>query len=231
MFSPKILDNSNLQYQLRAFLDDQLISGKFTQLSIASDYWDLPAMGLLLKTFTKFLGERLDAEIRFLIGEEPKIRLNQLDHSFPEKYIRNDLRELPFNPEFKETVAFLSENLDNGRIKVKLYKKSFLHAKCYILGAEKEKAIGIIGSSNFTLKGLMGNTELNDIEYDHRIVNYIPTAIDHDPSHRSWFENLWNDPESIDWNRRFICDILGLSKFGNLALRKILHWKTVCVLI
>lgn len=127
------------------------------------------------------------------------------------------MRELPFNSEFKDAVAFLSENLDNGRTKVKLYKKSFLHAKCYILGTDKEKAVGIIGSSNFARNGLSGNTALNDIEYDHRIVNYIPQAEQHDPSHRSWFEKLWADPENIGWNRRFVIDVLGLSKFGNLS--------------
>ena len=40
-----------------------------------------------------------------------------------------------------------------------------------------ENAIGIIGSSNFTHNGLLGNTELNDVEYDHRIVNYIPKTV------------------------------------------------------
>lgn len=215
--NPQILDNSEEHFQLKAFLDKHLCSGAYTQLSVASGYWDLPAMVELLPAFRKFLGERIDTEIRFLIGEEPKIRLGQLDNSFPERYIKDDLRELPFKEVFKEAVSFLSENLDNGRIKVKLYKKSFLHAKCYIIGAEREKAVGIIGSSNFTRNGLLGNTELNDIEYDHRIVNYIPQAQEHDPSHRSWFEKLWNDPESIDWNRKFVVDVLGLSKFGNLS--------------
>lgn len=215
--NPQILDNSEDNFQLKAFLNKCLSSGAYTQLSIASGYWDLPAIVELLPALQKFLGERFDTEIRFLIGEEPKVRIGQLDSSFPEKYIKEDLRELPFKSEFKDAVAFLSENLDNGRIKVKLYKKSFLHAKCYIIGNDKEKAIGIIGSSNFTRNGLLGNTELNDIEYDHRIVNYIPQSQDHDPSHRSWFEKLWLDPESVDWNKKFVVDVLGLSKFGNLS--------------
>ena len=212
-----ILDNSRKDFQVNYFLSENLSSGKFTQFSIATGYWDLPAVLELKPAIEHFLNNNTFSEIRFLIGEEPKIRISQLDTSFPEKYLKADLSDLPFKPEFKEVVEFLSKYIESGRIKIKLYKKSFLHAKCYILGSEAENAIGIIGSSNFTRNGLLGNTELNDVEYDHRIVNYLPKAENQDPSHRSWFEKLWNDEESIDWNEQFKIEILGLSKFGNLS--------------
>lgn len=213
----KILDNSAASFEVKAFLTEHLSSGNFTQFSVATGYWDLPAVLELKPALELFLSNNHLAEIRFLIGEEPKIRASQLDDSFPEKYLKADLSELPLKPEFKEAVEFLGNNIETGRIKIKLYKKSFLHAKCYILGAETENAIGIIGSSNFTRNGLMGNTELNDVEYDHRIVNYLPKSSDQDPSHRSWFEKLWNDETCIDWNEQFKIEILGLSKFGNLS--------------
>lgn len=213
----KILDNSAASFEVKGFLSENLSSGKFTQFSVATGYWDLPAVLELKPALENFLSNNLFSEIRFLIGEEPKIRVSQLDKSFPEKYLKADLSDLPFNPEFKEVVEFLSKYIKTGRIKIKLYKKSFLHAKCYILGSEAENAIGIIGSSNFTRNGLLGNTELNDVEYDHRIVNYIPKAENQDPSHRSWFEKLWNDEETIEWTEQFMVDILGLSKFGNLS--------------
>ncbi|MFA7421650.1 MAG: SNF2-related protein [Melioribacteraceae bacterium] len=213
----KILDNSAASFEVKGFLSENLSSGKFTQFSVASGYWDLPAVLELKPSLEHFLNNNLFSEIRFLIGEEPKIRISQLDTSFPEKYLKADLSDLPFKPEFKEVVEFLSKYIETGRIKIKLYKKSFLHAKCYILGSEAENAIGIIGSSNFTRNGLLGNTELNEVEYDHRIVNYLPKTADQDPSHRSWFDKLWNDEESIDWTEQFKIEILGLSKFGNLS--------------
>jgi len=213
----KILDNSAASFEVKSFLSENLSSGKFTQFSVATGYWDLPAVLELKPALEHFLSNNLFSEIRFLIGEEPKIRVSQLDTSFPEKYLKADLSDLPFKPEFKEVVEFLGKFIETGRIKIKLYKKSFLHAKCYILGSEAENAIGIIGSSNFTCNGLLGNTELNDVEYDHRIVNYIPKADHQDPSHRSWFEKLWNDEETIEWTEQFKIEILGLSKFGNLS--------------
>lgn len=212
-----ILDNSNDSYQVKQFLSENLSSSKYTQFSVATGYWDLPAVLELKPALEHFLSNNLFSEIRFLIGEEPRIRVSQLDTSFPEKYLKADLSDLPFKPEFKEVVEFLGKYIETGRIKIKLYKKSFLHAKCYILGSEAENAIGIIGSSNFTRNGLLGNTELNDVEYDHRIVNYLPKAVDQDPSHRSWFDKLWNDEASIDWTEEFKIEILGLSKFGNLS--------------
>lgn len=215
--NPKLLDNSAAPFQLKEFLCGHLLSGKFTQFSVATGYWDLPAVIELLPALEAFLNNNLFSEIKFLIGEEPKIRSYQLDTAFPEKYLKADLSELPLKPEFKEAVNFITKYIQTGRIKVKLYKKSFLHAKCYILGSEAENSIGIIGSSNFTRSGLLGNTELNDVEYDHRIVNYLPKSDGQDPSHRSWFEKLWNDEDSVDWTEQFKIEILGLSKFGDLS--------------
>jgi len=215
--NPKILDNSVPQFQLKTHLTDLLTSNKYTELSIATGYWDLPGMLELLPALGTFLTTNTLSEIKFLIGEEPKVRINHLDTSFPERYIKDDLRDLPFNPEYQDVTRFLTKHLDSGKIKIKLYKRGFLHAKCYLIGSENENAIGIIGSSNFTRNGLLGNTELNDVEYDHRVVNYIPKGDTQDPSHRSWFEKLWNDELNVDWNEQFKMEILGLSKFGNLT--------------
>lgn len=217
MNNPKILDNSAPQFQVKNYLTELLTSKRYTEFSVATGYWDLPGLLELLPAIEAFFDANDSSEIRFLIGEEPKVRANQLDTSFPERYIKEDLKDLPYKPEYQNVVRFLTTHLDSGRIKIKLYKRGFLHAKCYIIGSERENAIGIIGSSNFTRKGLLGNTELNDVESDHRTVNYMPKSDTQDPSHRSWFEKLWNDGMNIDWNRQFKIEVLGLSKFGDLT--------------
>ncbi len=212
---PSILDNSTDRVQLRTVLSDLLESGNYTRFSVATGYWDLPAMREMLPALKDFLSQQMFNEIRLLIGEEPKIRVNQLDTAFPEKYLNADLSDLPFTTEYREVASFMIEAIQKGTLKVKLYKGDFLHAKCYIIGAESENAVGIIGSSNFTRAGLMGNTELNAVEDDHRIVNFRPTSQCQDPSHLSWFEKMWSDPASVDWNERFTLEVLGLSKFGD----------------
>ena len=76
----------------------------------------------------------------------------------------------------------------SGLLEVRTYPKEFLHAKAYLCWYEghAEPGSAIVGSSNFTLAGFVGNTELNvrvtgDAEME---------------TLRKWFENLWDD--SID---------------------------------
>ena len=104
--NPNILDNSLPSFEVRSFLIDNLSSGKFTQFSVATGYWDLLAVLELKPALENFLSNNDFSEIRFLIGEEPKIRISQLDTSFPEKYLKADLSDLPFKSEFKEVVEF-----------------------------------------------------------------------------------------------------------------------------
>jgi hypothetical protein len=86
---------------------------------VATGYWDLPGILELLPALEIFLDTNMLSEIRFLIGEEPKVRINQLDTSFPEKYIKEDLKDLSFKPEYQKAAIFLSAHLDSGRIKDK----------------------------------------------------------------------------------------------------------------
>ena len=69
----------------------------------------------------------------------------------------------------------MKELIDNNQLEVRVYRRSFLHAKCYIFGTDEENAIGIIGSSNFTKQGLFGNLELNQFEDNNATVNLDQT--------------------------------------------------------
>jgi phosphatidylserine/phosphatidylglycerophosphate/cardiolipin synthase-like enzyme len=107
---------------------------------------------------------RENVSFRLLLGEEPNVKSYQLknpqkqDPDFPQKYLKTDLEQLELKPEFQKVVGLISNTLKvlddgNARLQIRVYKESFLHAKCYIFGSEKENAIGIIGSSNFTIEG------------------------------------------------------------------------------
>lgn len=72
--------------------------------------------------------------------------------------------------------------------------------------------MGFIGSSNFTKQGLFGNLELNQFEDNNATVNFVRKNISQHPSHRTWFEELWD--ESEEWDRTFKEEILALSKHG-----------------
>lgn len=209
MTLPKIVDNnrkSMLEVLKQAAKNQE-------ELSIATGYWDLRAI-LELK-------EELGSlkKIRLLIGREPMIPRHQLltpESDFPDKDFEFDLTQLSPTAELRMTADLLKVWIDEGKIEVRIFKRTFLHAKCYIFGNfESERAIGIIGSSNFTNAGLTHNTELNSLESDHRVVTYRPSTATQEIGHLSWFEGMWNDEYTEDWNTKFK-SIIELSPVGNI---------------
>ena len=86
-------------------------------------------------------------------------------------------------------VAKLRDMVASGKVEVRAYLRSPLHAKAYLCWYEghAEKGSAVVGSSNFTLAGFTGNTELNvrvtgDAEME---------------ALGEWFDALWSDSEDI----------------------------------
>ena len=75
-----------------------------------------------------------------------------------------------------------------GRLEIRAYLKERLHAKAYICHYDRVavQSSAIVGSSNFSLAGFAGNTELN-VRFDGRAVADLD----------AWFENLWQDAADI----------------------------------
>lgn len=75
-----------------------------------------------------------------------------------------------------------------GRLEIRAYLKERLHAKAYICHYDHVavQSSAIVGSSNFSLAGFAGNTELN-VRFDGREVAELDAR----------FENLWQDASDI----------------------------------
>lgn len=206
---PKIIDNER-----KKLLDSLIEIGEnFDQISIATGYWDLEATAMLLPHLMRY------KKIRLLIGREPLIpryQLNEVEPDFPDKDIFEDLQRIKIDSNLKPTVRNLKKLVDDKVLEVKVFKKSFLHAKCYIFGSfESEKAIGVIGSSNFTKNGLTVNRELNAGEDDQRVVQFNPKNNDQEHGHLSWFEEVWTDDRCVEWTGKFI-ELVDTSVHGEL---------------
>ncbi|WP_315332695.1 helicase-related protein, partial [Prevotella histicola] len=65
---------------------------------------------------------------------------------------------------------------------------------------------GIIGSSNFTQKGLLGNAELNYLETDPTRITARPTHGSNSKGHICWFEEKWECSE--DWTQEFLEQVI-----------------------
>ena len=184
----------------------------------------------MLYTEFKAFFER-GGELQLLIGKEPQLRSYQLrsleehEEKFPDFYIKRDIDRL--TEDYKPSVQMLldytdTENEENSQIRIHIYgqdgsKEQFLHAKCYIAyykdnEGNPTEAFGIIGSSNFTEKGLQDNAELNYLETQPLIVA-LPISVGNSKSHLVWFKEMWE--KSVPWTGRFIQDILKPSTIGS----------------
>jgi len=214
MSLPKIIDNN--RRNMASVLSE--LSGQYDELSIATGYWDLPG---LLEIFD---GIKDYKSIRLIIGQEPlaprfarKLDLNEPEKTFPELDFAAGLKDLEQKKEFRDLVYATRQLIEEGKLCVKVYRRSFLHAKSYIFGSyTSESAVGIIGSSNFTRAGLTTNSELNTLEDDYRVVKFQPQNDTDEYGHLSWFESIWNDELNEDWNGKF-SQILQDSPVGDLS--------------
>ena len=93
--------------------------------------------------------------------------------------------------EDEQTLQHLARQLKAGKVCVKLYLQCPLHAKLYIAHRPDDpvnKIACIMGSSNLTYSGFMGNGELNADFTDS----------DHTRKLSKWFDDRWNDNFSVD---------------------------------
>lgn len=210
---PKIIDNE------RKKLSDVLIetAKNYSDFSVATGYWDIEGMKLIIDSLSDY------SSVRILIGREPLLKrdnkkdLDKPEIDFPDKDFFDDLQRIDTTPELKEVVVKMKKLIDSGKMTVRLYKRSFLHAKCYVFGNNKsDNACGIIGSSNFTRNGMTTNLELNTTESDIKVVLYKPETETQEVGHLFWFDKLWEDELTIDWTGQFI-ELVNGSNHGNLV--------------
>lgn len=213
MTYPKVIDNRR-STMLEAL---QQIALNFDEVSIATGYWDLKGMAALLPNIEHY------KKIRILIGQEPlrnrfkKVLKNDTEDDFPEEDLKWDLANTDYDSNLVKTGIRISELIAAGNLEVRIYRGSFLHAKAYIFSSsEKNDAVGLIGSSNFTHAGLTTNTELNALEDESRIVKYKPENETDMHGHLSWFNEIWSDEKSEVWNGEF-SKIIQESPLGNVC--------------
>ena len=96
---------------------------------------------------------------------------------------------LPQTNDSEHAVEALREMVASGRAEVRAYRRSPLHAKAYLCWYDEhaEPGAAVVGSSNLTLAGFSGNTELNV-----RVTGDAEMA-----ALREWFDALWEDSEDI----------------------------------
>ena len=142
------------------------------------------------------------SKVRLLVGCErplPHDEINQQTQSNDENLFTKHIQEIfqrheryllqeyelqPFDEKSTELWRNLPKALRKGNIEVRRYKKSFFHAKTWIL----KNTAATLGSSNLTYAGVNKNQEANitlqNLEMQQQLEN--------------WYEQVWEEAEVYD---------------------------------
>lgn len=225
-----LIDNSKEGYNMTDVLKECLRDRNVTEVSIATGFWDLRGTALVFDELTEFLS-REGSKFRLLIGKDPYLYSSDTEsftkgrYDKQEQAWRVDLDKFAAQEQYVKVVQMLVDNLkneDNEKFQIHVYKPEgelkdqFLHSKCYIFkGYDNEEEIpvgyGIIGSTNFTQRGLEGNSELNALEIEARDVVSLDPQFKKNKSHLLWFNEKWED--SVSWEKEFLLQVTQ-SKMG-----------------
>jgi superfamily II DNA or RNA helicase len=209
---PTIFDNINkfLGEELTTNLEDaeraDFCIGYFnlrgwSQLSdyvdeLSGDGTDNPECRILLGMY----GSK-EREIKELYSKQDRTKIdNKRAVELKKKLARNLREQLTYGiPTRKDEINLqkLAGQLCAGKICVKLYTRTSLHAKLYLIYDNKQKKtkkVGYLGSSNLTFSGLGNKGELNIDVLDQDAANKL----------KKWFQDRWQDQFSIDITKELI---------------------------
>lgn len=169
---PYVIDN--IETLLADVLNALLQRQHGQQMDIATAYFSIRGFEKVRETLPEL------RHFRLLLGDKPLDGENIGLRPDSTSYLRHELNAEPFNEATLRLVEDLIRFLRRDDVDVRLYlghdpavsgRRSFLHAKCYLLyeGNDNQNSlfdhlnpiVGIVGSSNFTAPGLVSNRELN----------------------------------------------------------------------
>ncbi len=166
------------------FLQDKIQDG--ADLSIVSAYFTIYAFDKLRDELTNIKG------LRFLFGEPSFINIDpDKTESKTFQLTESGLKLQNYLPQ--KDVAKACADWIEQKVEIRSVRKSnFLHGKMYYIeNGNSEDAI--IGSSNFTVRGLGLSETVNNIELNLEVDSKSDCA-----DLKTWFDNLWDSEQVAD---------------------------------
>ena len=117
----QLIDNSSYSLSMARYLKDCIALEGIDRLRIATGYWDVLGMSMVLSELSAFLSQE-GTLLQLLIGRDPYVYASLLqkpkykDATYPADYIRTDIDELELKPEYEQVIQLLAEHLQTGKI-------------------------------------------------------------------------------------------------------------------
>jgi superfamily II DNA or RNA helicase len=202
---PRIFDNIDLK--LSDGLIQTLQAPGVTRLDAAIGYFNLRGWSVLRDAVDLLPLTAEPSTVRLLIGmqgrPETEIRRfirsssDEIDNQTALRLRESAVADLKTQLEIgvptskdRHTLRVLRRQLSEGRVRVKLFLRTSLHAKLYLRHRDDmdNPRTGFVGSSNLTFSGLSGQGELN------------VDVLEQDATEKlhEWFEARWTDRFSLD---------------------------------
>ena len=137
-----LIDNSSDSLSMQTYIKRCILAEGIDKIQIATGYWDIPGMALVLDELKSFL-DRKETSLELLIGKDPYVYTSLLakpkykDASYPHDFIRTDIHDLEIIDKYKSVINLLLQYCGNGKMQIRIYSKNakgeeeFLHSKCY----------------------------------------------------------------------------------------------------
>lgn len=188
---------------------------------------DADKFDLVSAYFTIYGYELLEDElsqvknVRFLFGEPASVEDVDPSNSEPKSF---ELTENGLAPNHSLEQKYLAKRcadwIRSGLVDIRSASRSnFLHGKLYLTTSSRATDNAVVGSSNFTKRGLGGsdqsNLEINLATDDRETVAEL----------QEWFDQLWNDQRRTEDAKQRVLD--ALNRIGNDHAPEAVYYKTL----
>ena len=205
----KIRDNRH-RGSVGDFLESNIENG--SSLSVVSAYFTVNAYYALKESLKKIDG------LRFLLGEPDFIRRIDSENTDEKAFeIVDGSLELQEELKERQIAKACIKWIKNPKVEIQSLRQSnLLHGKMYhIANNGMEKAI--MGSSNFTVRGLGLNPPHDNIE--------LNLEVDNPHDLKAWFDEIWNDDKRVRDVKQEIID--ELNRRGTDHAPEFIYYKTL----
>ncbi|WP_456444110.1 helicase-related protein [Thermococcus sp.] len=207
-----LVDNNRVR--LIDVLREVLTSGDYNRIDVAVGFLFISGMKEIQNELEEFFSK--GGKMRIVIGNQTNRetfeQLSMVYHSLEalqkikrrEKSVETNLgqqsedieKNTNFMEQTEENELFLRRLMEwilNNKLEIRIYVREFMHAKAYLFYPARPSVtrIGLVGSSNFTLAGFSGNTELNAIVQSAHFENL-----------KEWYDKIWE--EALPFNPKLL---------------------------